>query len=207
MDLTVGGPPLQLQWHAPAQAKLVACGLFRCVPEFATRSGDSESDHTPTGGPLRFIANADACVVSLEATDANRVSFSFDAVQSPPHHACETETVFVAPVQNLSVGCWAYDDSRIIAASELVPIEPLLARPLLPTIPVDASCLREHDACYDPIAGFFGACVAGTCQPRCRAAVDCELAASQYFHLPHSDTCSWACDPVSNSSAGVCRPN
>ena len=205
-------PELGLVWMNPRDALFVACAVFTCNPVIRVRANDSgnPSDEPPTGETTLWqIANADACMFELHATDTSRSSLPLDGKQRAPETpACSPvpphDHIYDRVIDFFAAGCWAYDSHEVIAASELVPIAAVDMARVAPTTPVNATCAHEYDLCYDATHQFYGACMAGTCEPRCITAQDCELAATQLLHEPGDTT--WECHPVATSLAGICTP-
>lgn len=190
--------PPRLTWQAPKDARLVACALFSCAPSFRN-SGCSPTHETA----LFTIDNFEQCVLLFGAFPATQPGFVIgaeSAYQAGPH--CGPPEAGPRVVTELAAGCWAYDTTSIIAASELHPIRgSLLAG--LPGLPQDGACPIDGAACYDASADVFGICLGGDCRPRCRSRVDCSLGASS----PATDgTCGWSCRDVPGQELGACVP-
>src|SRR5262249_7042540 len=162
----------------------------------------------------RQIANPDACMLRLYATDAPAQSLPIG--RTPPRTrpaSCAADPA--APrwdrvIDFVAAGCLAYDSNVIIAASELVPVSVTHIAAVLPGVPEAAACATEGAPCYhadDPAHAFFGACVAGTCQPRCASPADCDLAGEVLLDRVHSETNGWECRALPTSRVGVCAPS
>lgn len=190
--------PPRLTWQAPKGARLVACALFSCAPSFV------QSGYSPTDEVALFkIDNFDQCVLLFGAFPATQPGFVLGH-----EHAYAASSSCVAPetgpriATELSAGCWAYDTTGIVAASELHPIRgSLLAG--LPGLPQGAACPVDGAACYDAPADTFGVCLGGRCRPRCRSRVDCSLGAPA---SAMDGTCGWSCDAVPGQALGACVP-
>jgi hypothetical protein len=163
--------PPRLTWQAPPGARHVACALFSCPPRF-TRAGCSPTDENE----LFQIDNFEQCVLLFDAAPATQPGFLLShehAYTDPPR--CNASALGPRVVIELAVGCWAYDTTSIVAATELHPIRgSLLAE--LPGIPHDAACPWAGADCYDATTDVFGVCLEGSCRPRCRTHADCALA-------------------------------
>jgi hypothetical protein len=111
----------------------------------------------------------------------------------------------------LVVGCWAYDDVQIIAASTLYPIAPgesysyrsFSAFMQAPDVCQGAGMPIGH-SCLVGDAGAFGTCDdSGRCRPRCLADSDCANAC-EICSLDAGTAYLGLCQPAS-LHAGVCR--
>jgi hypothetical protein len=208
MELKVTpSPNLGFSWSTPPDAQFVACAVFTCNPAIRKRVVmDSDSDEPVTNETTLWrIANAEACVFELQVTDTSTSSLRIDGtpwVQTDPQ--CSSDTAYHRIVDFVAAGCWAYDTTRIVAASELLPIPHGDYARMTSALPRDARCLEEDVECYNADHGYFGACVAGTCQPRCTSARDCEATALELGPKPPTDRCGWECRPLLRSLAGVC---
>jgi hypothetical protein len=206
MEMHVAPPPAPaFAWTPPPRATFVACALFTCQPQVDRRKPDDEASSLT--GPSR-IANAGACVLALEATTVSPAWLPIGERQLPTDDACTPERSFDRVIAFVAAGCWAYDATAVVAASRLVPLRPADLANAAPEVPVGADCRRDGDACYDDghANPFFGACLGGTCQPRCATAEDCKVAGERLLGQPTGDSCRWACRDVPTSRAGVCAP-
>jgi hypothetical protein len=210
----VNDPQTQFQWNAPSNAKYIACAVFSCNPVVLPRIGSSESDrpavdsYTDAGveSNSSLLANAPACVLHLQLTGAARQTLPISAgIPRLPGAVCTPQGTYTRVMEFLAGACWAYDDFHIIAASELVRIDPATLVDGDPRIPTDARCLNPGDECYAD--GYFGRCVGTECMPRCMTPQDCEAAATVYLKEPASPTCRWECPKPfpSDSLVGVCQ--
>ncbi|HWO17856.1 MAG TPA: hypothetical protein VNO30_03745 [Kofleriaceae bacterium] len=192
--------PPRLTWQAPKNARIVACALFSCAPSFV-RTGCSPTDEVA----LFQIDNFDPCVLLFGAFPAMQPGFVLGH-----ENAYAASSSCTAPeagpgarvVTELSAGCWAYDTTRIVAASELHPIRASLLAGL-PGLPQDAACMEDGAACYDAAADVLGVCLGGSCRPRCQSRVDCSLGASA---PAPGGTCGWDCRKMLGQALGACVP-
>ncbi|NUQ74225.1 MAG: hypothetical protein HUU21_11770 [Polyangiaceae bacterium] len=185
----------------PPEATIVTCALFGCRPDIV-----SVSRTDVVGKPAGDILNYEQCSlsgapqifnVSPQSTMASE-SLAFTPSVSPPSAAASEEGVcsFVPDTGalpgrerqliELGVGCWAYDDSRLIAATRIEPVPPdqIAAISNIETI-LSPDCLGHTekqmgkscllDGLQPPLASGpeFGACFDGRCLPRCVTAADC----------------------------------
>jgi hypothetical protein len=203
MDLTIGHEPLSLNWKNPSTAQFVACAVFSCFPIFRSRvEGDAIMKSK------QFIANANACVVELQETSTPRAHLELDGQRRTVPETCSDPQKARAAIDQLLVGCWAYDDHEVVGATDLLPLAPEDYATVAGDLVVDAQCRNELDDCYDADRKFFGACVSGLCQPRCTALEDCELAGDRWFDEPIGAPCRWAeCRTIPDSEIGVCVRN
>lgn len=168
-----------VSWEGPARTGVVRCALFGCVPEVVTVSGDQDADDSRA-----TILNYDKCV--LAETTGTGPNGTFDLTPGVPALVSSQHGTLVCAdgpyaglrrhLSDLMVGCWAYDETSLIAASRLAPLEPAGLDDLEQTIPSNADCPRDFDDCYDPMTRAFGTCYLGSCRERCVVrdpAVDC----------------------------------
>lgn len=132
---------LELTWKRPASASVVTCALFSCPPAFRVKVDGRWAE--PRGDRRSVqIANYDRCVLAAKQFQQPEGAFNLrdrenayypTALASPndaQHSPCKIyrdegsvrNYPHCAPVTELTVGCWAYDATRIVAASQLVPI-------------------------------------------------------------------------------------
>jgi hypothetical protein len=186
----------QVIWQSPHDAEVVACALFVCNPAFVRTSCSPNRTRE-----RNIIANFDQCVLLFRAAPAEQAVFALiDENASHEASQCPGTTPGRHVVTKLAAGCWAYDTTSVIAASELVPVSGSLL-PDLSLIPHDQPCPIDGDDCYNGAADRFGVCIGGTCTPRCRTGADCALAAGR---PSSSSECTWSCEPVQGNSLGAC---
>lgn len=164
----------ELGWRAPGDASVVTCALFACPP--VIEDG--------------IIANYDQCVLARAVSEQSVGSFALtDAERERPlpatqacadgsepvpdasGHVPDTEGRF--PVTELLVGCWAYDDTHLVAATRL-------RRPAAAQIHdfhggLDLDCRgrgAEGRTCVLG-DGTMGSCMRGGCHRRCLRDADC----------------------------------
>jgi hypothetical protein len=207
LELTPGR--LGVTWSPRAGTQFVACAVFTCNPVVRerVRTGNESDEPVTDETTLWRIANAEACILELHVTDSSRTTLPIEGVPwQPAEPMCPAADRHVRVPDFFAAGCWAYDDSSVVAATELVPIAPADLAAVAPGIPADPGCAREGALCFDPAHGFQGACAQGMCQPRCTTAADCELADARLFDTPPDARHAWDCQPVAASFAGVCVP-
>lgn len=137
---------LELAWTAPEGTRLVNCVLFACPPAFRIRTSASDGDEAETWAePLDRnaveIANYDRCALASERSPLTEGLFNLrerdneHLVPSPLRDNVSVGKDGQAklcrgygcpPVTELFAGCWAYDDTTIIAATRLFPIKSTL---------------------------------------------------------------------------------
>jgi hypothetical protein len=157
----------ELGWRAPASSVVVTCALLACPP--VVQDG--------------AIANYDQCVLARIVSEQVVGSFALTDPERE-HPLPETETCVdgstpVAdtsgrfPVTELLVGCWAYDDTRLIAATRL-------RRPAADQIHdfhdgFDLDCQGQAAAGRTCVLGdgTMGSCASGVCHRRCLRDADC----------------------------------
>jgi hypothetical protein len=206
MAIEVQLSPLAVDWTLPAEAKFVACGVFVCNPVFRRRPALSPADRDPLGNSLVYIANAEACMLEFFRYDASRDSARLGRARPAFSERCEPEVSLAPAPEFLAVGCWAYDDYHVVAASDLEEIMPEEYAAATDAFALNTSCTNDGASCFDPMKRFFGRCAAGLCQPLCVTAEDCDLAAQTLFDQQPTETCTWECVPSTTSVAGGCVP-
>lgn len=157
----------ELAWRAPSDATVVTCALFACPPVV---------EHGR-------IVNYDECVLARTVSEQVEGSLSLgDAEREHPRATTDScadgstpvaDTAGRVPVTELLVGCWAYDDTSLVAATRL-------RRPAAEEIfdfhgTFDLDC-RGDDAegrtcvLFD---GVMGTCASAGCHRRCLRDADC----------------------------------
>jgi hypothetical protein len=160
---------VSVAWTPPEGGAIVACALFSCEPSFEI-AGQSLDGQEST---VR-MANFDLCATGQRAVRASQGSLLIptDLERVIAADICElasdAELRRAMPV-NALLGCWAYDDTRVIAASQLYQ---WLA--LAPTLAQECKPGTHGRPCFDASHGEFGTCAEEQCLPRCVTAHDCE---------------------------------
>ena len=179
---------LSLSWSATGDTDeyvVVACKLYGCPPviEDCCAPGDQECRNSE---PVPCISNYDRCVLASTETAGNEGSFDLGRPESfyEPElpDSCTYSDGTAAPlgikepikVAQLLVGCLAYADTEVRAASALVPVEPARVNPVLSRVLPAADCPgAEGSSCYEEGADELGTCLDGACLPRCVGDADC----------------------------------
>lgn len=157
--------PVTFGWRAPEDAQRVVCALFTAVPEFT--KAQEESEHS-----LFRMLNEGRAVARKRSYNTASVGserhFSFKLADLEASSSCGAPltipTEFVGPytvVQLLRVGCWAFSDARVIAATRLAPLDPR-SLPDWDTVP-QVSCLGVADRTWCRPPGTPGSCQGGIC--------------------------------------------
>ena len=215
-------------WQAPAGSDFVVCAMFGCSPDIVIYDEMASVD----GRPRRRIDNFNKCALKYEIFNAATGEFDLARVRSGPVRAmvaCDDGDVQRQPVlwTMMRVGCWAFRDSRVVAASPLTGVPPDILAATGIAVPLDATCNRDFDMCYDRDQDSFGTCLDGMCSPRCTEPSDCVVHVIDASHLdggidadPPADAdggvdsgtpdaamgCPWECVRQSaDSLIGVCR--
>lgn len=148
--------------EAPEETSVVVCALFQCLPDIRRAARNQEEVS---------ITNWDACVRRTEQFAA--ISVGFDAGVQPALEAvCNDGDILV---DHFTVGCWAYSDTQLIAATRLRTIDPTLVQSLGDFVPGHDCDGNKGLSCYEPDISSFGTCVGGTCAQRCVQHRDCEF--------------------------------
>lgn len=194
------------------EVKRVACALFGCRPDVkSVERTDVE------GTTSKEIVNYEQCSVSGPPTPFTTLGESTTQSGYRAFTPSVLATAFVttgkdAPtpcddvpgalparerqLTELGVGCWAYDETRLIAATRITPVpaDQIARLTNIETI-LSASCARPAsermgkscllDGAAPMLDGTtlslidapqFGACFEGLCNPRCVTASDCPAA-------------------------------
>lgn len=160
--LNLGGGTHRLEASAN---DYVTCAAFRSPPHIEEIDVDRRDD--ALFEPRRVIADFDACVVAYRSFQMDEPMFGLDELDIVPEAvACEDPSLDPATIDAarrtaLWLGCWVYDSTGIIEASELVPISGPTGGPALtPDCTDGLGCLRDD-------GDGVGVCSAGSCVPWC----------------------------------------
>jgi hypothetical protein len=217
-------------YDLPRHARLVICALFVCTPLIIP---ERESGR-------HVMINFDRCVASYAVGSAPKGSFD------PSSEASTNTELWRAPrcparlqdyrprpyYSQLSVGCWAYGDSSLIAASPVLSAEQA-ALNVASTGDAIAGCVDQADGTDCLLPGprlALGSCVNGSCRERCLKPVDCErrhlgeplpevkdaetggsggaasgLAGSGEAGGFHRAPCRWTCEHLPDLAIGTCK--
>jgi hypothetical protein len=124
---------LEFVWKRPAGARYVQCALFACGPVF--RTPDGAGGWFAEGDPsTAVIAGYDRCVLADELSSQPEGAFNLrerdNEFKVPEALRMTTKKDGVvcgnygcAPITDLTVGCWAYDDTQVVAATLLAAVD------------------------------------------------------------------------------------
>jgi hypothetical protein len=199
----VGGMPISIDtteaipgvtWQAPRDAEYIACAMFSCRPSFAIigRSPTSRDE-------LKQISNFAQCVLLFSTAPANRSVLTLGLETLYEERVICDRGDAGRLITELALGCWAYDATSVVAASDLIHVRGSVLS-YVREIPHEDACATDGAACYDAVADLFGVCRGGSCRQRCRTSVDCAARDDS----PPADGCAWSCEPVAGSSLGAC---
>ena len=158
-----GSSQIVMTWFAPERSRTVACALFRCRPEVFGVSPSSPD--SGWHGPFQTFPR---CVLAIGFFDARRGNGAVSDLQPPEGTANVADA---GALQELMVGCWAYDDVKIVGATRLkqVPPDRTFAAPGFA-----AECDgNDEKACIVADGIPLGVCRSGVCRVRCRTDDDC----------------------------------
>jgi hypothetical protein len=169
--------PLKFSWLAPNNSKRVVCALLTSMPEFS-KAGTTEQLLRMSDGSRAIERQR---VFNIE-TAGMQEEFSFTLADLETHGDGEylgCSTALSVPnmfpghsytvVELLRVGCWAFDQAKVIAATSLVNVVPS-SLPDFNTVP-KLSCQAQAEGtwCRTPSAGT---CQKGLCDTSKPPAVD-----------------------------------
>lgn len=156
-------------WPAAEDYVSVSCAVFACVPLFE----DNE------------ISNAAECILRYASFPATAATGDLDASGRPPPTPPDTTAPATidpatSPAAILRVGCWAYGETQIVAASKLAPLPPEQAMKVISKAQraKDPFFAAYTDDCADndgkwcdfsdaPDRRSIGTCQGGACRMRC----------------------------------------
>lgn len=185
----------EFKWERPAGASVVQCALFSCAPAF--RVPGDEGEWLSEADPERAeIANYDRCVLAEETSTQPDGAFNLrerdnvfrapseleEATKQKGPHCGATNKYGCAPIDALLVGCWAYDETRIVAATRLAPVDVNNGIFNFKNTFDDETggCISgQHRVCRRSGAGpekstsIYGVCVEGECVAACTKPSDC----------------------------------
>ncbi len=157
-------------FEAPAGTRYVVCALFACLPDVRSDTPD---------GPKRIRNDAQCLVARRLYARTSGVADPAD-FEPPERTATICARGLVRQVTALHVGCWAYGDTALMGASELVTLAPQnldTCEPLVAPVSESGSKCEGFDgmACALSASGdTFGTCHAGICRLRCTRDADCQ---------------------------------
>ncbi len=197
-DLDIDETASALTWTPPADATLVACALFLCEPVFEDVRTSLDGDAT-----LRRIENFTSCVQYSGVVRAAEGSFPLTNTIEVPRDldpVCEPQVRRPRLISDALAGCWAYDETSVVYATELERL-PVGLLHLVGVTP-DGQCSGEGGPCYIAQNETFGTCHSQVCSPRCVTRYDCQ-AADMEPQPP--GPCRWDCLFLhENDEVGVC---
>jgi hypothetical protein len=189
----------EFAWERPAGATIVHCALFACPPAFRV-AADKEGEWLTEVDPgAAEIANYDRCVLAEETSTQPDGTFNLrerdnefhapttlSATMKPDGPFCDTAGHGCAPIDALLVGCWAYDETRIVAATWLASVDIVHGiynfRSLFDSESGDCTS-GKHRVCRRPqtlspgpekSSSIYGVCVEGACVAGCTRLSDCK---------------------------------
>jgi hypothetical protein len=203
-DIALGstGSSAAVTWsNLPAGASQIACTLFKCAPQVMAVDG------------VLTIVDYDKCAVSATTVGAaadGQFDLGDTSLQVPPVAECASPypqtAAGPAVLTVVSVGCLAYDDTGLVGATLLKPVDPSLTvlkgdvtsnckgtTPPGVFVPASSNCVLEGDS------GALGWCAGERCLVRCTPGDDCvvrDASAEGGTRVP--------CTPIKGVGFGVC---
>lgn len=156
--------PITASWVPEDDFRFVSCGIFTCPPAIVAGR----------------IDQAKQCTFLHRIVDHTESTFEL-TLNPGEQDLAGLGACAPAPVTIL-VGCWAYGDTKIVAATKLTPLEPALVAAEFPT--------------YSPFDTFSAGCEADTPNrdETCDSAAD--AAANTHY---------WCVRPGANPGIGTCH--
>lgn len=125
---------LEFTWKRPDGARFVQCALFACTPAFRSPAEEEGTWLAEAEAATAQIANYEYCVIADKLSSEPEGAFNLrdpDVEYRPPRDITDTTKKSgircgqygCAPIDDLRVGCWAYDDTRIVAATRLSSVD------------------------------------------------------------------------------------
>jgi hypothetical protein len=158
-------------WTPVDGTTIVECALFVCDPVVRDRATSGSSFSEPA------IVNYDQCVIAAHVFPSPNGTFDLGNTEyayagpSDGGTSC-SQSPAARRVTRLSVGCWAYDTSRVIAASALTPVG--VTQVYDYDLVLDPLCTAQQaGACQTTRAHVWGDCTSGGCAVRCVDDYDC----------------------------------
>jgi hypothetical protein len=165
---------------------------------------------------LREIANYDACVLASRVFtsttgvfDLNDPTIEYHPSGPPEGGTCPSLAGPPRVISELLVGCWAYDLTRVSAATTLLNVQAADVFDYGGAFVV--SCGPDDDYTSCPLGGSFrfGACLGGSCLPRCIKSTDCPSANDGGADTDASNgaldaSVGYACTSLPGQPLGVC---
>ena len=169
LRLTANGGYAAFTWNPPEDTAIVHCALFACPPVI--------HETVENGLSVFEILNYPECVLASELFEPGEgvfdladptIEFDPGAVEGP---ACGTP----APraVHELMAGCWAYDTTRILAATPLEPVSPREVFDYQSRFDLDCAAKVDGKTCAFQDTTRLGICAAGRCHAPCVTQQDC----------------------------------
>lgn len=197
---------VSLSWQATGDVDdyvVVACKLYGCPPvvQDCCPSPDPECRDND---PVPCITNYDRCVLASKETPGSAGTFDLGGTEYRYEPDLDGSCTYgggsgaEAPLgrreamksRQLLVGCLAYADTEVRAASELLAVDPSRVHPELSRVRPAADC-PEHtgEACDRTDSEELGTCAEGECRPRCVEDADCEAGSCARAPLEFVGTC------------------
>ncbi len=159
--------PAAFSWTAPEETHIVHCALFACPPVVEESVLDGRSVYQ--------IANYAPCVLASNLFEPGEGVFDLGdgSIAFTPSSAATCGAASARLVTELLAGCWAYDKSKVIAATPLEPVKPAEVFAYGGQFDLGCSagidgrtCEREDET--------LGVCWKGVCRAPCVTGQDCE---------------------------------
>ncbi len=218
-----------ISWISPKGTQAVTCALFGCVPEFRYKDSQCIDNYdlcmlTARSFPVQTAGTSvfDLGVQSYEHSERLREPTSPCGLVDGCQNSMTSSYKYRSNERNIThllVGCWAYDQTRIINASRLDTIEPW-------ELPDHVDFYVDQSQCGEPGNGDkscslgkdheFGSCYKSQCHRRCVSAYDCidyvpppldggvADAGLVDAGQPELDASMYSCQRVANQNVGVC---
>lgn len=198
-------PRFELQ--PPPSSLWINCALFASAPQFTSDSGVGDTVLLRISNASRSIAR-ERLFRTTAASESPRYWLTLAEMSEPVRGECDSGSTSPdagkrehLPVAFLAVGCWAFDRTRVIAATRLAPI----AVSELPEGHTDltADCREANEGHWCNGARELGRCASGFCADPSDADYRTPLAVAR-CDRPGMALDGVSCSPTAQGTYGVC---
>jgi hypothetical protein len=157
-----------IDWTPPGHTRIVECAVFVCTPLFAL------AEPGPDGVRRPYIKNFEQCSIATKAFSKGIGPLVFGELKPRRSDPASLDLMAKRLVTRFDLGCWAFDATRVIAASSFQALVPSEVPPL--GIRIVSNCGARDDGANCPLSVAMGTCRGGECRYRCLDDQDCQHA-------------------------------